>query len=134
MFSGPDSDLSDFFNASWLLDAYNEVTIGKRKVKVVDGLHETFARCMPAFSPPDRTGIQQCLLYDAHNLAAVAATDVWIHFHKRVLSQVRGAFALSKDPYAALSADEQRRRKLELMQVAVDGCRAPTTAHQPPSV
>ena len=33
MLSIPDADLSVFFNASWLLDAYNEVTTGKRKAK-----------------------------------------------------------------------------------------------------
>ena len=71
-----DADLSVFFNASWLLNAYNEVTTGKRKVKVVESLHQTYDSCMPPFSPPDRTGIQQCLLYDARNLATVAATGV----------------------------------------------------------
>ena len=51
----PDADLSCFFNASWLLNAYNEVTIGKRKVKVDEDLHQTPEKHMPSFSPPDRT-------------------------------------------------------------------------------
>lgn len=106
MLAVQDSDLSVFFNASWLLNAYNEVTTGKRKVKVVESLRDTFEACMPPFSPSDRTGIQQCLLYDARNLATVAASGVWMHFHKRVLAHVRGAFALSDDQYAALSKDE----------------------------
>ena len=66
------ADLFCFFNGSWLLNAYNEVTPGKRKVKVVPELRRTFEACMPPFEPPDRTGIQQCLLYDARNLATVA--------------------------------------------------------------
>lgn len=109
------------------------MTTGKRKVKVVESLRETYDSCMPPFSPPDRTGIQQCLLYDARNLATVAATGVWMHFHKRVLSHVRGAFALSDDEYAALSKDERHRRKLELMQMAADLCRSPTASHESPS-
>lgn len=133
MLAVPDADLSVFFNASWLLNAYNEVTTGKRKVKVIESLHETLDSCMPPFSPPDRTGIQQCLLYDARNLATVAATSVWMHFHTRVLSHVRGAFALSNDEYAALSKDERHRRKLELMQVAADLCRPPAAPHQSPA-
>ena len=128
----PDSDLSVFFNANWILKAYNEVTTGARKVNAIVGLRETFNMCMPSFSPPDRTGIQQCLLYDARNLAAVAANNVWMHFHRRVLSHVRRVFELTKDDYAALSKDEKRQRKLELMQVAADVCRSPTTAHQSP--
>ena len=74
--SDPSADLSCFFNGSWLLNAYNEVTSGKRKVKVVIELRQTLETCMPPFEPPDRTGIQQCLLYDARNLATVAATGV----------------------------------------------------------
>lgn len=128
--SDPSADLSCFFNGSWLLNAYNEVTSGKRKVKVVIELRQTLETCMPPFEPPDRTGIQQCLLYDARNLATVAATGVWMHFHKRVLSYVRGVFSLDKLAYAALSKDERRKRRLELMQVAADLCRSPTEKQQ----
>eukprot|EP00966_Prymnesium_polylepis_P323456 7379644-Prymnesium_polylepis.1 len=69
-----DTDLASFFDGSWILNAYNEISAGKRAVKVVPSLRETRDECMPSFSPPDRTGIQQCLLYDARNLATVAAT------------------------------------------------------------
>jgi hypothetical protein len=129
----PDVDLSCFFNASWLLNAYNEVTIGKRKVKFDEDLHQTLKTHMPSFSPPDRTGIQQCLLYDARNLATVASTGIWMHFHKRVLSHVKGAFTLEKDAYNALSNDEKTRRKLELMQMAADVCRLPSATPQSPT-
>lgn len=108
MLNDSNADLSCFFNASWLLNAYNEVTTGKRKVKVVPELRETFESCMPDFSPPDRTGIQQCLLYDARNLATVATTGVWMHFFKRVQTHVRNSFELSEAEYNALSKIERQ--------------------------
>ena len=79
-----------------------------------------------AFDPPDRSGIQQCLLYDARNLVTVAATNVWMHFHKRVLSHVRRKFALTREEYDAMTAmtkEERNARKLALMQVATDVCK-----------
>ena len=45
-----DTDLKLFFDGSWLLNAYNEVTIGKRDTKVVTALRETKETCMPHFS------------------------------------------------------------------------------------
>ena len=90
-----DTDLSSFFDGSWILNAYNEITTGKKTVKVISALRQTRDEFMPPFSAPDRTGIQQCLLYDARNLAAVAATGVSTHFRARVLSHVRRRLALS---------------------------------------
>ena len=130
--ANPDADLSCCFNSNWLLNAYNEVTIGKRKVKVDADLRATREACMPPFFPPDRTGATQCLLYDARNLATVAATGVWMHFQKRILSHVRNKFALGEDAYGALTKDQKRPRKLELMQMANDLCRSPGTSHQSP--
>jgi len=126
------ADLAVLFSASWLLNAYNEVTTGKRKVKIVPELRQTREACMPPFAPPDRTGIQQCLLYDARNLAAVASTGVWMHFQKRVLAHVRLRLQLSEEEYSNLSKEERPRRKLEMMQVAADICRVPTHMHQSP--
>lgn len=131
--TNPDADLSCCFNSNWLLNAYNEVTVGKRKVKVDADLRATREACMPPFFPPDRTGVSQCLLYDARNLATVAATGVWMHFHKRILSHVRSKFALGEEAYNALTKDQKRHRKLELMQMANDLCRSPGTSHQSPA-
>lgn len=132
--SNADADLSHCFNATWLLNAYNEVTVGKRKVKVDLALRATRDACMPPFFPPDRTGATQCMLYDARNLVTVAATSVWMHFTKRVLSHVRRVFALGDEEYKALTKDQKRHRKLELMQVAGDLCRQPdATLQSPPS-
>ena len=127
-----DTPLECFFNGSWILNAYNEVTVGKRETKTVDALRATKEQCMPPFSAPDRTGIQQCILYDARNLATVAATGVWMHFQKRILSHVRSAHALSDLEYAALSVEERRTRKLSLMQMAADVCKHPSDAYQSP--
>ena len=128
------TDLKCFFTPNWILHAYNEITTGKRDLNIPLELHETFERHMPPFSSPNRTGIQQCLLYDARNLATVASTGVWMHFHKRVLSHVRRAFALDAEAYKALTKDERRRRKLELMQMGADLCRIPTQTHQSPAM
>jgi hypothetical protein len=124
----PFADLSCFFNSNWLLNAYNEVTRGKGKVKVIDELRATRDACMPPFEPPDRAGITQCLLYDARNLATIAASNIWMHFRDRVYSHVKRHFALSEEAYAALTKDARRARQLALKQVAADMCRLPSDA------
>ena len=116
------TDLKNFFNSNWLLNAYNEVTTGS-KVKIDQQLRATREALMPQFVAPSRLGRSQCLKYDARNLATVAATNVWMHFHKRVLSHVRRIHFLDKEELAALSKDEKRQRRLELLQAAADICR-----------
>jgi hypothetical protein len=127
-----DANLKDCFSANWVLNAYNEVTYSGRKVKVIPELQETMRRCMPPFDPPDRSGVQQCLLYDARNLVTVASTNVWMHFQGRVHTHVKRAFQLDERDYDALSKDEKRVRKLQLLQVATDICRPPMQSHQSP--
>ena len=122
----PTQDLSSFFSGSWLLNAYNEVTYGKRSVKVVPELRATKLEYMPPFNAPDRTGIQQCLLYDARNLATVAATTIWLHFQPRMLSHVRRIFDIKASEYSSLSKEEKRKHKLEVLQVASDMCQLPS--------
>lgn len=128
------ADLSCCFSANWVLNAYNEVTSTTRKGGKFDSsLRVTRETCMPPFFAPPRGATQQCLLYDARNLVTVAATNVWMHFSKRVLSHVRTKFALTKEAYQALSKDQRRHRKLELMQMANDLCRSPGSNHQSPT-
>ena len=110
-----DTDLSSFFDGSWILNAYNEITTGKKTVKVIPSLHQTRKDFMPPFIAPDRTGIQQCLLYDARNLATVAKTGVWIHFKSRVHFYVRERLALGNEEYSTLSSVQTRERKLLIM-------------------
>jgi hypothetical protein len=132
--ANPSTDLSCCFSANWVLHAYNEVTSTSRKGGKFDAaLRATRETCMPAFFPPPRGATQQCLLYDARNLVTVAATNVWMHFSKRVLSHVRTKLALDEEAYKSLSKDQCRHRKLELMQVANDICRIPGANHQSPA-
>ena len=56
-----------------------------------------------------------------------------MHFSKRVLSHVRTKCALDEEAYKALSKDQRRHWKLELMQVANDICRIPGANHQSPA-
>tara|TARA_B110001450_G_scaffold29852_1_gene25999 strand:+ start:12859 stop:14487 length:1629 start_codon:yes stop_codon:yes gene_type:complete len=56
-----------------------------------------------------------------------------MHFSKRVLSHVRTKFALDEEAYKALSKDQRRHRKLELMQMASDLCRSSASNHQSPA-
>jgi len=126
------ADLSCCFDANWLIKAYYEVTEARGSPKPDPALLATRQQCMPPFSPPSRAGLKQCLLYDARNMATVAATTVWMHFQKRVLSHVRRVLALGEEEYKALSKEQRRRRKLELMQVAADVCRAPGSNMQSP--
>ena len=129
----PIADLSCLFNSNWLMNAFNEVTCGKRTVKVISELRATRDACMPPFEPPDRTGVSQCLLYAARNLATTAATNVWNHFRPRVRSHVKLAFAIDEEAHAALTATQRGARKLEMMQVAADICRMPDDRLQSPA-
>ena len=130
----PAADLSCCFSANWVLHAYNEVTHTTRSGGKFDAaLRATKEACMPPFFPPPRGATHQCLLYDARNLVTVAATNVWMHFPKRVLAHVRTKLALDEEAYRALSKDQCRHRKLELMQIANDICRCPGSDHQAPA-
>ena len=82
----PSADVRLLFSSNWLLNAYNEVTTGKRTVKVVPELRTTHDAHMPPFAPPDRSGVTQtqCLLYAARGIVATAETNIWMHFRARV--------------------------------------------------
>ena len=126
-------DLRCFFDSNWLMNAYHEVTAGTRATKVVAELRDTRTQHMPPFDPPERKGIVQCLVYAARGLVATAATNIWTHFRKRVHAHVRVHLALDDAAYAALTRDQRRGRKLELMQVAADLCRPPGEPPQAPA-
>lgn len=130
----PDADLRGCFNANFVQLAYNEVTAGERRVKSDADLRATRIACMPSVARPRRLGLTQPMAYEARNLVTVASNNVWMHFTKRVLKYVRTVNALNADDYKALTKEARRRRRLELMQVAVDVCRSPTAAHTSPAV
>lgn len=126
-----DTELALFFNKTWLLNVFNEVTLGK-STKVIQSLRDTDLKYMPPFESPSRIGIQQCLLYAAENLSTVASTGVWMHFQKRILSHVRRHHTLDLNEYNLLSKDEKRRRKLILLHVANDICKQPEIPYESP--
>ena len=127
-----DMPVDDLFSANWLYNVYNEVTVGKGAPAVADALHQTRAQCMPPFEPPSRTGVLQCIMYECRNLAAVAATNVWMHFSKRVRSHVRHRLALDDDAYGALTSAEKRERRLLLLTLAHDLVKRPDEDAQAP--
>ena len=70
--------LKNFFDANWILKAFNEVICinGQSRTVVDQMLHETRVHYMMPFEAPSRSGIQQCLLYEGRNIATVAANNV----------------------------------------------------------
>jgi hypothetical protein len=117
--------LGSLFDSNWLLNVYNEVTEGKGKPKVVPELREVRDQLMPPFVPPDRSRLTQVLAYECINLATVASTNVWMHFRRRVLAHVRMRLALPTESFDALTKDDKRVRRLEIMKVASDLLRPP---------
>lgn len=117
--------LESILSSNWLVNAYNEVTCGS-KTRVVEALRYTRDMCLPSFEPVDRKGLTQILCYECRNLATVASNNVWMHFHTRVLAYVRHHFKLDEVDYTALSKDDRRKRKLDLLQVAEDVTRPPS--------
>lgn len=131
----PSKDLTCFFEekGNWLLKAFNVVTHDPRAKAALDAdLVATRDAVMPPFVPPSRNGVQQCHIYACRNLAAIARTNVWYHFPKRILAHVRRSFSIPKEEYDTLSKDEKRHRRLSLMQAASDLCRKPTDQRQSP--
>ena len=119
-------------DANWLLNAFNEVTSGQRKTREIKALRETRDAHMPAFDPVERTGLTQILMYECRNLAAVASTNVWMHFRRRVLNHVKLRLAIDDAAFAALTKAEKRTRRLALMQVADDMLRPPNAPNRSP--
>ena len=124
--------LESICDANWLLNVYNEVTVGTGSPKVIPQLRETKERFMPPFEPVDRSGLTQVLAYECRNLAAVAGNNVWMHFQKRLLTHVRQVFHMSEAEYRALTNEERRERTRYILQVAQDLARPKLDAFQSP--
>ena len=125
--------LEHILSPNWLVNAYYEVTTGRRAAAILPELRETRERFMPPFEAVDRRGVRQILKYECRNLATLAANNVWMHFQRRVLAHVRRAFALDADAYAELTKDEKRARRLHHMQIAEDLCRPPVEPPRSPA-
>ena len=127
--------LDHIFTQNWLLNAYYSVSSGTGKAPSIDpAVQSVFDTHMKdTFDRPTRTGLIQALAYECINLAAVGSTNVWMHFHKRVLAYVRTHFAMDETSYNALTKDQRRARKLALLQVADDLCRNPNDSYRSPT-
>ena len=127
------ANLESIFDSNWLVNAYNEVSNGTGHPKIVAELRDVRERLMPNFDPPSRSKLTQILKYQCDNIATVATTNVWKHFHRRIMTHVREVFTLSKDAYDQLSRDARKHRKLSLMHVAEDLTRPPSESRKSPS-
>ena len=128
--------LDAIFEENWLIQAYNAVSFTDKKGRpamVSAPVQHVFDTHMnDTFESPARVGITTALKFECRNLAAVGATNVWMHFQKRVLAYTRTEHALDEAAYAALSRDERRARKLGLMQAAEDVSRPPAEPKRSP--
>ena len=128
--------LDDIFKENWLIQAYYAVSFTDKKgqpAMVSTPVQDVFDAHMndPSESPP-RAAITQALKFECRQLAATGATNVRVHFQKRMLAYTRTKHALDEAAYAALSRDERRARKLGLMQAAEDVCRPPDEPKRSP--
>jgi hypothetical protein len=126
--------LDQIFDANWLNKVYSTVSYANGKASTDPNVQTVFdAHMATNTTKVARTGLTQALLYEGINLAAVGSTNIWMHFHKRVLAYTRTQHALDEAAYTALSKEQRRARKLAMMQMADDVCRPPTEALRSPA-
>ena len=122
-------DASDAFDDQWLGHVYNEVTVkdgnkGRPRAPTPPLLKKA-AELLPAHELVNSKGLCQILRYECRNLAAVASTNVWMHFRKRVHSYVRLKKGLAEPEYKTLSKKDRKCHKLKLALMANDLLRIP---------
>ena len=112
-----DADVRRFFDdPNWLLNAFYAVTrVGSerkgKRANVDPDLLRARDELMPVLELGERDySCNQAFLYACRNLATVASTNVWKHFHARLLAHVRSAHTLDEAAFRALSKDERRAR------------------------
>ena len=117
------------FDGNWIVKAFYEVTTTAMRASKADtdtGLATTAALHLPpGLHKPCRDGLVQLFTANAHLLATVGQNNVWMHFQKRLLSHVTRRLALTEDAYKALSKDQKRARRLQMLRVAEDLRRPP---------
>ena len=82
---------------NWLVKAYYQVTDGGGRggaAALDPALDAVYTAHMAGAPLPKREGLTQTMKFECINLAAVASTNVWRHFQKRVLSRTRTCHAL----------------------------------------
>jgi len=88
------SKLAKLFDANFLCKLFNAVSCGRGKEKAYDEMAEVCEvvekdMLLKRNSLPLRTGLTQCLGYEARSLSTVAKNNVWMHFGRRVQNHVR---------------------------------------------
>ena len=87
-----DDALRCFFDANWLMNAYNEVTVAAKasRAKVEPALRATLEQCMPPFAPPVRMhGVDPVPVVRVPQPGNRSGHhNVWKHFVKRALAHV----------------------------------------------
>lgn len=118
--------LERIFDGNWLVKAFYEVTTGSRTPGCDSGLSATAALHLPAgMRRVRRDGLTQILKFNADLLATVGKNNVWMHFNKRLLSHVTRRLTLSADAYKALTKEQKRARRLQMLRIADDLRRRP---------
>ena len=113
--------LNRIFDGNWLIKAFQEVTVGGDKVPSVDlELSKTRQLLMPDIQRLNRTGLTQLMQANANMLETVGHNNCWVHFHRRVHSHVQIHLGLPEAEYKALSSDERKARKMQMLRVTRD--------------
>ena len=120
--------LQEILNGNWIIKAYQEVTYSSEETIGDVELSITRRNLMPEIDRPNRTGLTQLMQANANTLETLAHNNIWMHFHKRVHSHVQLRLGLTEALYSALSSEERKVRKLQLIRVTHDLLRNPMEA------
>jgi hypothetical protein len=122
-----DSDLplEHVFDGNWIIKAFYEVTDGEGIPQRDPELIRS-AELLPGTHRVSRRGMKQLLQANANVIATVAHNNVWMHFRRRLLAHVKRCHALTREQYAALTAEERSRRRLDVFRAVDDLCKAPS--------
>lgn len=114
------SGLEHVFERNWLLYAMNEVTAGSDRATHLPALTTVRVAHMGGLVRSSRTSLRQLMSNQRTNLAAVASTNIWLHFRARLVRVVTTAMRLPKEEYDILSTDERKERAIQVRSIAVD--------------
>tara|TARA_B110000046_G_scaffold126858_1_gene133225 strand:+ start:987 stop:2714 length:1728 start_codon:yes stop_codon:yes gene_type:complete len=116
------------FDGNWLIKAFQEVTTGDKTPSVDLELSKTRQLLMPELHRPNRTGLTQLMQANANTLETFGHNNCWMHFQHRVHDHVRLHLQLSEAEYKALSSDQRKARKMQMLRVTQDLLRKPNDA------
>ena len=128
----------NLYNASWVkTNVYMLVSFhskgGKRK-PADESVCETFKLHMDKGERADRQHTSnQALMHESRALIAAARNMMWMHFRAHILKHVKVRLALSEADYKRASAEEKKRHRTMVSQVADDMLRPPGAARSSPS-